>query len=105
MLAKTILDANSQQYIPGEDLHVWAKNLDGYEIAKELGFDLKDWGAAQEENFHKTGTWNLNELEVRLMLFYIGRWLHFSGYTYREKDDVIESLLILLRQFRNLDAS
>src|SRR5436190_13337836 len=62
-MAKTDAEANAQSFTLPAELDSWrtlAGVLDGYEIAKELGFDLKEWAALQEGRYAQTGKWDLN---------------------------------------------
>lgn len=76
----------------------FAGSIDGYAIAQELGFDLIHWGSAQEQAYKQSGVWNLDVLELRLMLFYEFRADYMSGYTYHERDELVDSLLAALGQ-------
>ncbi len=77
--------------------------IDGYQIAKELGFDLREWVATEDQIYQRTGSWqHLNALELRLMLFYEYRADYFSGYTYYERDAAADKLLRALAQKLNL---
>jgi hypothetical protein len=102
----TAAEAIAQEYkVPSSfDEHTEIYNIDGYAVAQDLGFDLKDWGAKQMQYFWDNGKWGeLNELEIRLMLFYIGRWLHFSGVTYDEMDKEKDSLLRMLAGMKGVE--
>jgi hypothetical protein len=97
----TLDDAQTQPWqLPAQfDDQTWrqfASQLDGYAIAKQLGFDLISWGAAQEQHYQQHGRWELHVLELRLMLFYQFRADYMTGYTYHERDDLVESLLLAL---------
>ncbi len=94
--AATAAAANAQQFVLPVRLEEWrafARLLDGYKIAKELSFDLRDWGYAQEQRFEQSQQWDLSVLELRLMLFYQFRADYMTGYTYHERDALVDSLL------------
>ncbi len=94
--AVTKAEAEAQQFTLPLHLDDWrefAGLLDGYKIGEELGFDLIAWGHAQEQYFEQAQKWDLEVLELRLMLFYEFRADHMSGYTYHERDDLVDSLL------------
>ena len=99
-MAETVADANAQIFtLP--DLGDWrtlAMRINGYKIAEELGFDLSAWGEEQEKRYKTTGQWELDVLHLRLMLFYEYRADYFTGYTYRERDDLVDSLLRALSE-------
>lgn len=98
--AKTIADAMAQAFTVPDKLDNWRKFadlIDGYKIAEELGFDLGKWGAEREKQYEASGAWNLDVLELRLMLFYQFRADYMGGYTYHERDHFVESLLAELR--------
>jgi hypothetical protein len=102
--AKTLAEAQQPYQVPQNiNDRTDAYLADGYAIANELGFDLREWGAAKEQNFHQTGEWELDELGVRLMLFYQDRALHFGGYTGHEFDYEIDTLLQKLAQLKATD--
>jgi hypothetical protein len=94
--AKTAAAANAQQYeLPArlDDWRAFARLVDGYKIAEELGYDLLTWGKAQDQHYRQTGTWELNVLGLRLMLFWEYRADYWTGYTYHERDGIADSLL------------
>ena len=104
-MAETVAEANAQTLTLPAELDSWrtfASLLDGYAIAQELGFDLKHWAPLREGRFAQTGKWNLNALELRLMLFYEFRADYMSGYTYHERDETVDSLLRALSQLTGL---
>jgi hypothetical protein len=94
--AVTVAAANAQAFMLPVQLDDWrrfAMLLDGYAIAKELGYDLLAWGSAQDQRYRETSLWDLSVLELRLMVFYEQRADYWSGYTYHERDDIVDSLL------------
>ncbi|HEX6291166.1 MAG TPA: hypothetical protein VFZ66_18425 [Herpetosiphonaceae bacterium] len=98
---KTISEALAQRWKLPErfDDQTWrsfAAQIDGYAIAEELGFDLRSWAAAQEQAYQQRGRWELNPLELRLMIFYQFRADYMSGYTYHERDELVDSLMAAL---------
>ncbi|MDX1993938.1 MAG: hypothetical protein SF029_16240 [bacterium] len=99
--AETVAEAIAQVFTIPDSLDGWgglAGLIDGYKIAQELGFELIPWGSEQEARWRQTGRWNLDVLELRLMLFYQERANYFGGYTYHERDEQVESLLNELRE-------
>lgn len=99
--ATSVAAANAQDFTLPSQLGDWrsfAGLLDGYQIAEELGFKLADWAIVQEQRYEQSGQWDLNVLELRLMLFFQFRADHLAGYTYHERDDVVDSLLRALSQ-------
>jgi hypothetical protein len=99
--AETVAEANAQVFTVPDSIDGWrglAVQIDGYKIAKELGFELIPWGSEQEVRWRQTGRWDLAVLEMRLMLFYQERANYFGGYTYHERDEQVESLLNELRE-------
>lgn len=98
--ARTIADAQAQEFVVPDTLDNWRKfagMIDGYEIAQELGLNFGEWGAECERQYADSGKWNLDVLELRLMLFYQFRADYMGGYTYHERDHLVESLLHELR--------
>ncbi|AFZ24725.1 hypothetical protein Cylst_2516 [Cylindrospermum stagnale PCC 7417] len=100
-LVKTVVKAQAQVFTLTEkfDDQAWrqfARLIDGYAIAQELGFDLMTWGETQETAYRQSGIRHLNILELRLMLFYEFRADYMSGYTYHERDHLVDSLLAVL---------
>jgi hypothetical protein len=98
-MATTVAAADAQQITLPTQLGDWrefAGTLDGYKIAAELGFDLGQWSKNQEQQYEETQRWDLNVLELRLVLFYEFRADYFTGYTYHERDDLVDSLLCAL---------
>jgi hypothetical protein len=94
--ATTVAAANAQEFALPAQLDDWrrfAALLDGYAIAKELGYDLLAWGAAHDQRYRDAGHWDLTVLGLRLMVFYEQRADYWSGYTYHERDDTVDSLL------------
>ena len=94
--ATTAAAANAQQFALPVDLQDWrtfAGLIDGYQIAEELGYDLRKWGSEQEQRYTQSDEWTLEILELRLMVFYEFRADYMMGYTYHERDDVVDSLL------------
>lgn len=99
--AETVAEAQAQTYTLPESLEgcrQFAALVDGYKIAEELGHDFRVWPTEQEDLYHQTGQWNLNILELRLMLFFEFRADYMSGYTYHELDDLVDSLLLKLSE-------
>ena len=100
MIARTAAEAKAQPFEVPQDLEHWrefASLLDGYAIAQELGFDLMKWAPEQEQRYAQARQWELDTLGLRLMLFYEFRADHFTGYTYHERDETVDSLLQALR--------
>jgi hypothetical protein len=102
-LLRTVIDAQTQTFTLPEkfDDQMWrqfARLIDGYAIAQELGFDLRTWGETQETAYRQSGIWHLNILELRLMLFYQFRADYMGGYTYHERDGLVDSLLAALSE-------
>ncbi|MCC6801845.1 MAG: hypothetical protein IT319_03085 [Anaerolineae bacterium] len=94
--ARTKAEAEAQAFSLPARLDDWrrcAVLLNGYEVAKDMGFDLMRWGDEQFKAWRATGTWNLDVLELRLMLFMAFRASYWSGYTYHEHDEMADSLL------------
>jgi len=94
-IAQTVAEANVQSFtLPAlRDWREFAGLLNGYDVAKELGFDVIEWGSQQETIYTRSGDWELNVLELRLMVFFEYRADYFTGYTYHERDDIVDSLL------------
>lgn len=101
-MATTVKEAEEQSYTvpPQFNDDTWrsfAKLIDGYAIAKELGHDLINWGNTQVAAH--SGAWSsLSELELRLMLFYAFRVDYMTGYTYHEQDGLVDELLAALAE-------
>src|SRR4051794_3166974 len=97
-VAESVVEAKAQTLClpPTFDDQAWrrfAGTLDGYKIAAELGLDLFAWGSAQEAAFRRVGAWELDTLELRLVLFYLLRRDYMTGYTYHELDDIVDGVL------------
>jgi hypothetical protein len=100
-MAETIAEAEAQEIqIPQKfDDREWrqfAGLIDGYKIAKEMGIDFHRWGYERQQKYEQTGRWDLNLLELRVMLFYQYRADYMSGWTYHERDHLVDSLLQVL---------
>ena len=97
-------EAKVQKYLLPEKFDdSWSKviaDIDGYLIASEMGFDLRLWGEEQLKKFNNNEELHQSELELRLFLFYIGRLLHFTGFTYREYDHVVDYILFKLSKIK-----
>jgi hypothetical protein len=96
-MAETSAEAQAQtlklpQNIDG-DWRGFAGLMDGNQIAQEMGLDFHSWGQSQEEKYQNSGCWELPLLELRLMLFYEFRADHMTGWTYHERDSLVDSLL------------
>lgn len=101
--AKTVAAANAQQFVVPVSLDAWrtfAGLIDGYAIAEELGIDLGGWAAEHAQLYAASGEWQLDVLGLRLMLFVQFRADYMGGYTYHERDPIVESLLQALREKR-----
>ena len=82
--AKTVAEANKQLVVMPVRFESWlefAHSLDGYAIAKELGYE--DWCILyhqSREKHRQTGQWEGTALELRCILFFYARSLRFSWY-------------------------
>lgn len=107
-MADTVAEAEAQTFtLPSLDgWRMLAAMLDGYTIAKELGFDVMRW-AGEMFQLHKTGRWNqdLDVLHLRLLLFALYRSDYMTGYTYHEYDEQVDSLLRVLSEKTGLPYS
>lgn len=95
-IAETIAEANAQVFVLPPRLEDWrpfALLIDGYKIAEEIGISLGDWIQEKQRHFEQTGQWDLNVLELRIMLFQKQRSDYWAGYTYHEQDAAVDSLL------------
>ena len=97
--ATSIEEANAQQFdLPNfKNWRQFAGLIDGYQILEELQLD-KSWYGEQKSLWETTGTWELDALHLRLMLFFAFRSDYMSGYTYKEHDDIVDSILHELSQ-------
>ena len=100
MKAETVAEATNQDFVmPSAFDRTWqsfAQQINGYAIAEELGLDFHEWGEGCLKQYNETGQWDLNILELRLMLFYLQRSLYHTGWTYDEYDNEVDSLLLAL---------
>lgn len=104
-MAETIAEANAQLYTLPARLDDWrrfALLIDGYKIAEELGISLGDWVQEKQRHFDQTGQWDLNVLELRIMVFQKQRSDYWAGYTYHEQDEAVDSLLRAISQHTGL---
>lgn len=97
--ATTVSEAEAQRFeLPAfKNWRQFAALIDGYQIAEELGLD-DSWYSTRKQHWKTTGEWNLDTLQLRLMLFFAFRSDYMTGYTYTEHDDIVDSLLQALSQ-------
>lgn len=94
-IAKTVAAAIAQEFTLPEfsQWRQFASLINGYPIAAELSLDFGSWGNEHHKNWAASQTWDLDLLHLRVMLFYIFRRDYFTGYTYTEHDEIVDSLL------------
>ena len=96
----TVAEALAQDFTLPEfgEWRTYASSLNGYKIAEELGLEFTTWTVDQMTCWKDTNHWDLDVLQLRLMLFYTLRLDYWTGYTYTEQDGTVDSLLQAISQ-------
>ena len=94
-MIETVAEAQKQEFTLPEfkQWRTFARSINGYKIAEELGLDFGKWTVEQVKHWKETNHWDLDILQLRIMLFYAFRSDYMTGYTYTEHDEMADSLL------------
>ncbi len=103
-MAETVAEAEAQTLVlpKFEDWRQFALLLDGYMIAEELGLSFHEWGAQREQHWEETGRWDLDVMQLRVMMFYCCRREYWTDWYGNQHDQLADSLLWEFSRMLNL---
>lgn len=89
--------------LPQSEWWDFSHELDGYEVAERIGWDLTEFAPVIIERHQRTGVWSGSMLDLRLVLFYKASALRFQGIDLEDVgEEAIASMESLLEAIARL---